>query len=33
MFVVYFALGHGFVQLILTLVAGLRTGIGSCIAL
>ena len=32
MFVVYFILGHGFVQLLLTLVAGLRTGIGSCIA-
>ena len=32
MFVVYFVLGHQLVQLLLTLVAGLRTGIGSCIA-
>ena len=28
MFVVYFVLGHQLVQLILTLAAGLRTGIG-----
>ena len=32
MFVVYFVLGHQLVQLLLTLVAGLRTGIGSRIA-
>ena len=32
MFVVYLVLGHGLVQLLLTLVAGLCTGIGSCIA-
>ena len=32
MFVVYLVLGHQLVQLLLTLVAGLRTGIGSRIA-
>lgn len=32
MFVVYLVLGHGLVQFLLTLVAGLCTGIGSCIA-
>ena len=32
MFVVYFVLGHQLVQLLLTLAAGLRTGIGSRIA-